>query len=77
MRDGKLQWQCRRGMRELDELLARYLESGYEKATEPEKAAFRGLLALPDPELIGYLLGGKVHENAEIADVVETIRGRT
>ena len=43
-------------MRELDELLLNYLEQRYEFAPDNEKAVFRALLALPDPELVGYLL---------------------
>lgn len=77
MRDGKLQWRCRRGMRELDELLAGYLQTRYERAPESEKVAFRELLELPDPDLIGYLLGSQVHADPDIADVIETIRSRT
>lgn len=73
---GRLRWQCKRGMRELDELLARYLDSSYERAAESEKAAFRMLLDLPDPDLIGYLLGGHAHADPQIADVIETIRSR-
>jgi succinate dehydrogenase flavin-adding protein (antitoxin of CptAB toxin-antitoxin module) len=63
-------------MRELDELLARYLQTRYEQATESEKRAFRELLELPDPELIGYLLGSQAHADPEVADVIETIRSR-
>jgi len=51
-----MRWQCRRGMRELDELLVRYLETRYERANESEKEAFRSILALPDAELNSYLL---------------------
>ena len=76
MADGKLRWQCKRGMRELDELLASYLDSAYERAPETEKLAFRTLLEVPDPDLIGYLLGGQLHANPQIADVIETIRSR-
>ncbi len=76
MSDGKLRWQCRRGMRELDELLARYLDGAYEIAKETEKGAFHALLELPDPELIGYLLGSQVHADPQIANVIETIRRR-
>ncbi len=76
MVDGRLRWQCKRGMRELDELLARYLDSTYRQAPESEKLAFRLLLEVPDPDLIGYLLGGRVHANSQIADVIETIRSR-
>jgi len=77
MTDGRLRWQCKRGMRELDELLARYLQTSYERAAESEKAVFRELLELPDPELIGYLLGSQEHAEPQIADVIETIRSRT
>ena len=43
-------------MKELDQLLTRYLEESYEAASEADKAAFRALLELSDPELVGYLL---------------------
>jgi antitoxin CptB len=76
MTDGKLRWQCKRGMRELDELLARYLDGAYECAAETEKLAFRTLLEVPDPDLIGYLLGAQLHANPQIANVIETIRSR-
>ena len=52
----QVRWQCRRGMRELDELLLHYLDNDYQQAGEREKSAFHALLALPDPELISYLL---------------------
>ena len=76
MSDGRLRWQCRRGMRELDELLAHYLQTFYEQTTDAEKCAFRELLELADPELIGYLLGSQIHDDPEIADVIKTIRRR-
>jgi len=76
MVDGRLRWQCKRGMRELDELLARYLDSAYQQAPESEKLAFRALLDVPDPDLIAYLLGSKAHADSQIADVIETIRSR-
>lgn len=53
----KLRWQCRRGTKELDFLLLRYLDSGYSLADADEKTLFVELLALEDDELIGLLLG--------------------
>ena len=53
----KLGWQCRRGTKELDFLLLRYLDSGYLLADEEEKALFVELLTLEDDVLIGVLLG--------------------
>jgi succinate dehydrogenase flavin-adding protein (antitoxin of CptAB toxin-antitoxin module) len=64
-------------MRELDELLSGYLLSAYDQAAESEKLAFRALLALPDPDLIGYLLGNQSPDDPELSDVIERIRSRT
>jgi len=76
MSDAQLRWQCRRGMRELDLLLKDYLENDYPQTSEDQKQAFRELLALPDPDLIGYLLGGQTPADSGLANVVSQIRDR-
>ena len=76
MNDAQLRWQCRRGMRELDLLLTYYLDNNYPQASEEQKQAFRELLTLPDPDLIGYLLGGQTPPDAGLANVVSQIRDR-
>jgi succinate dehydrogenase flavin-adding protein (antitoxin of CptAB toxin-antitoxin module) len=63
-------------MRELDILLTNYLDKAYGQAQEQHKQAFRELLALPDPELIDYLLGGQLPADAALANVVSQIRDR-
>ena len=70
----KLRWQCRRGTKELDFLLLRYLDSGYLLADEEEKALFVELLALEDDELIGVLLGELEVETEEMKVLVGKIR---
>jgi antitoxin CptB len=57
---GRLQWQCRRGMKELDFLLARYLSERFREAGSDERAAFADFLELPDPDIARYLLAGDV-----------------
>jgi succinate dehydrogenase flavin-adding protein (antitoxin of CptAB toxin-antitoxin module) len=52
------------------------LRTAYGHASKSEKAAFRKLLVLPDPELFGYLLGGQSHADPELADAIEKIRRR-
>ena len=54
----RLRWQCRRGTKELDLLLQRYLDSGYLLADDEEKALFVELLELEDDELVGGFDGG-------------------
>ena len=53
----KLRWQCRRGTKELDFLMLRYLDSGYLLADVEEKALFVELLALEDDKLVAVLMG--------------------
>jgi len=60
-------------MRELDELLLRYLDARYVRADNDEKAAFRAVLELPDPELNGYLLQRQTPLSEPIARVIERI----
>ena len=76
MNEARLRWQCRRGMRELDELLLGYFEREFAAASERERTGFSALLALPDPELVGYLLGGDKPADPVIAHVVRKIRDR-
>ena len=54
---GQLAWNCRRGMKELDLLLRRYLDHRWPQASAGERAAFEAFLELPDPVIAGYLLG--------------------
>jgi len=60
-------------MREIDELLLRYLESHYPMASVDEKEAFQAVLELPDPELNGYLLQRQAPSSESVASVIKTI----
>ncbi|HUO94839.1 MAG TPA: succinate dehydrogenase assembly factor 2 [Steroidobacteraceae bacterium] len=69
----RLRWRCRRGMQELDMLLARYLDKRWATAPEEERAAFRALLELPDPELADLCLRGSVTAVSAITRIVAEI----
>ncbi len=60
-------------MRELDELLLRYLNGYYVTASADEKAAFQEVLALSDPELNGYLLQREIPSSTRLADVIKIV----
>jgi antitoxin CptB len=70
----RLQWQCRRGTKELDLLLQRYLETGYLLADDEEKALFVELLELEDDDLVAVLMGELEVEAGEMKVLVEKIR---
>ena len=56
---GRLRWRCRRGMKELDVLLTRYMDERFGSAPREEQAAFRRLLEAQDPVIYAYCLGHK------------------
>ena len=64
-------------MRELDELLLRYLDERYPHANDDEKEAFRQVLSLADPELNGYLLQRQTPASEPIASVIQQILSGT
>jgi antitoxin CptB len=69
---GRLRWRCRRGMRELDVLLERYVEQCYASAPESERRAFRELLDTQDTVIYAYCLGRELPP-AHLAALIERI----
>ena len=74
MRRGQLQWRCRRGMRELDLPLQRYLEQAFETAGPTMQAAFVRLLDETDDALWRYLYGDLNPEDHALAELLREIR---
>jgi len=70
----RLKWQCRRGTKELDFLLNRYLETGYLVADQGERELFVELLKLEDDALMGGLMGELEVETGKMKFLVEKIR---
>ena len=71
---GPLRWRCRRGMKELDVLLERFAERLLPGASEAECRVYDELLALPDPLLALYLLGGEPPAETHLAQATSRIR---
>lgn len=71
----RLRWRCRRGMKELDVLLARYVEERYDLAPSAERDAFEALLEDQDPQIYAYCLG-QAPIPAHLAALIERITGR-
>ncbi len=69
----RLKWHCRRGMRELDVLLMRYMDREYPDADPEQQEAFETLLNLQDPEILALLTGRVVAEDARLQDVVQRL----
>ncbi len=73
-RYARLQWQCRRGMLELDLFLQGFLEKGYAKLSTDEQQTFERMLETADQQLLEYLMGREQPEDKDIADVINKVR---
>ncbi|GHG65228.1 hypothetical protein GCM10010919_12420 [Alishewanella longhuensis] len=72
----KLRWACRRGMLELDVLLAPFVEEGYDALNDQQKADFERLLACDDPDLFAWFMGHNRSDDTAIQALIELIVNR-
>ena len=70
----RLAWQCRRGMRELDELLNSFLLQVYCGLDEAAQVTFARLLEYPDAVLLELLMGRMTPADKDVACIVQKIR---
>lgn len=70
----RLRWCCRRGTRELDQLLGWWLENRYATASAQMQRAFAGLLEQQDPVLWDWLLSKGQATDPDQAAVIHEIR---
>jgi antitoxin CptB len=70
----RLRWRCRRGTRELDQLLGGWLDDRYQQATPAAREGFARLLDHQDPDLWDWLLGQGAPGDKDEAAVIDEIR---
>ena len=70
----RLRWRCRRGMRELDQLLTRWLDREWATASESTRGDFLRLLDCEDDRLWRWFLGHETSPDASLDRLVQRIR---
>jgi len=70
----QLVWRCRRGVRELDVLLTRFLESEYAQLNDDQQSAFERLLEIQDPVIMDWLFGKYEPEDLGVGDIVKRLK---
>ena len=70
----RLRWRCRRGTRELDQLLGWWLTERYENSDRALRIAFAKMLELPDPDLWDWLVGNGSPADSSYVSIVDEIR---
>lgn len=71
----RLRWQCRRGMLELDFLLNRFMDSGYEGLDSGERELFAHILDFEDQLLLDWIMQHVIPADPRIAGIIDRIRG--
>ncbi len=57
MQNSDLKWQCRRGMKELDVVIERFISNDYNNLDNEQKTVFRQLLEEDDGLLFSWIIG--------------------
>lgn len=69
----RLKWRCRRGMRELDQLMERFLDRAYATSSGEERALFLALLDTEDDILWRWCMGRERPEDPALAGFVDRL----
>ena len=72
----RLRWRCRRGMLELDLLLARFLTDKIDTLDESQAKVLDRLLTYPDQDLFDWLMARKECGDASLKPMLELILER-
>ena len=75
-RRAKLRWRCRRGMKELDLLLERFLAQAFDDLNDEQLDLLERLLESPDQDLLGWLSGAAEPGDECLVEFGRWIRGR-
>ncbi|MDR2924784.1 MAG: succinate dehydrogenase assembly factor 2 [Azoarcus sp.] len=71
---GKVRWQCRRSLLELDLVLARFLEQEFDRLDDSQVADLEDLLRCDDYDLWAFINGSKPCEVARWQGVVAQLK---
>ena len=71
----RLRWRCRRGTKELDIVMNRYLRERYETASVEEQASFNALLDVEDPIIFDWLLDKTQSDDENQQALIKILQG--
>ena len=69
----RLRWRCRRGLKELDVMLERFLDSGFNQLSVEQQTHFAQFLEEQDLDLLEWLTGKSEPTEPEYSDLIATI----
>ena len=70
----RIEWDCRRGMLELDKIIMPFYKAHFDQLTNDKKDIFIRLLAATDLQLFSWFFNGSQSDDAEVQAMVEYIQ---
>ncbi|EGV05782.1 TPR region [Haemophilus pittmaniae HK 85] len=70
----RIEWDCRRGMLELDKIIMPFYKEHFDGLTEQQKDIFIRLLSATDLQLFSWFFNGSRSEDSEVQTMVEEIQ---
>lgn len=70
----RLRWRCRRGIKEMDMVLQRFLEHDYALLDDRQKLLFDRMLDETDLDLLDWLLGRSRPRNSDYEELLQRFR---
>jgi antitoxin CptB len=77
MEKNRLRWASRRGMLELDLVLAPFVENHYDQLVEDEKLLFQQLLEEQDQDMFNWFIHRHEPESDSLKKIVTIVRSKT
>lgn len=72
----KLQWHCRRGLKELDVILGPFFEQHYLSLPAADKAGFRRLIDCEDMDLFNWFMRQDAPSDPELERMIDLVLAR-
>lgn len=72
----KLEWACRRGMRELDKMIMPFYQNHFDSLTAAQQQTFAEMLTYPDPELFRWVMHQLPAPTQGMTDLIELMRSK-
>ncbi|MBS6018285.1 MAG: succinate dehydrogenase assembly factor 2 [Haemophilus parainfluenzae] len=70
----RIEWDCRRGMLELDKIIMPFYKAHFDQLTDDKKDIFIRLLAATDLQLFSWFFNDSQSDDAEVQAMVEYIQ---
>ena len=74
MSNKDLLWNCRRGMKELDVAIERFMATKYSQLDENQKQIFNEVLKTDDGEFFAWLIGSYEPENEDYKSIIKMLQ---